>query len=133
MNLREAAMTSSHIYFAARGISASLNWAAEVLADYGLELELELGGNSVLITGDEDVRLRLSLNDAPHVLQEAIELAHGTGHVHAMSQCTARFEISITDLEAVLDEMNTLIEVQQTLLTAVDGVLWNEWNEALSR
>ncbi|HHA2702836.1 hypothetical protein [Stenotrophomonas maltophilia] len=133
MNLREAAMTSSHIYFDARGISASVNWAAEVLADCGLELELELGGNSVLITGDEDVRLRLSLNDAPHVLQEAIELAHGTEHVHAMSQCTARFEISITDLEAVLDEMNTLIEVQQTLLTAVDGVLWNEWNEALSR
>jgi len=29
--------------------------------------------------------------------------------------------------------MNTLIEVQQTLLTTVDGVLWNEWNEALSR
>ena len=76
-------MTSSHIYFAAHGISASLNWAAEVLADCGLELELELGGNSVLITGDEDVRLRLSLNDAPHVLQEAIEAAliQGAGHV----------------------------------------------------
>lgn len=126
-------MTSSHIYFDAHRISASLNWAAKVLADCGLELELELGENSVLITGDEDFRLGLSLNDASHVLQEAIELAHGTEHVHAMSQCMARFEISITDLEAVLDEMNTLIEVQQTLLTAVDGVLWNEWNEALSR
>ena len=126
-------MTSSHIYFDAHGISASLNWAAQVLADCGLELELELGENSILITGDEDVRLGLSLNGAPHVLQEAIELAHGTEHVHAMSQCTARFEISISDLDAALAEMNTLIEVQQTLLTAVDGVLWNEWNEALSR
>lgn len=126
-------MTSSHIYFDAHEFSASLNWAAEVLADCGLELELELGENIVLITGDEDVRLELSLNDAPNVLQEAIELAHGTEHGHAMSQCTARFEISIIDLEAVLDEMNTLIEVQQTLLAAVDGVLWNEWNEALSR
>ncbi|HEL3173903.1 MULTISPECIES: hypothetical protein [Stenotrophomonas] len=126
-------MTSSHIYFNAQGISASLNWAAEVLADCGFELELELGEDSVLITGDEDVRLELHLSDAPHVLQEAIELAHGTEFAHAMSQCTARFEISITDLEAVLDEINTLIEVQQTLLNAVNGVLWNEWNEALSR
>jgi len=41
-------------------------------------------------------------------------------------------EIGIADLDEVLDEINTLIEVQCTLQDATSGYLFNSWNGEVS-
>ena len=68
----------------------------------------------------------------PHVAEEAAEIAEGSPFAAELSRCDARFEIGIEDLDEVLDEINTLIEVQCTLQDATAGYLFNSWNGELS-
>ncbi len=51
--------------------------------------------------------------------------------VNALKECTAVFEVSFLDVDEVLDEINTLIEVQERLQTATDGYLYLDWNGTL--
>ena len=44
----------------------------------------------------------------------------------------AQFEITFGDLDEVLDEINTLIEVQATLQGATHGYQYNAWNRQWS-
>jgi hypothetical protein len=48
-----------------------------------------------------------------------------------MSSCDARYEILIDDLDGVLDEINTLIEVQLTLQHATGRFTFHSWNGRL--
>ncbi len=76
--------------------------------------------------------LMVHLSREAWVIDEANEIAEGTSHADAMGRCDARFEIFIHDLDEVLDEINTLIEVQATLQQATRGFLFNDWNCRLS-
>jgi hypothetical protein len=67
-----------------------------------------------------------------YVTDEAAEISKGTPHEREISQCESRYEILIDDLDLVLDEINTLIEVQATLQSATSGFLFNSWNGELS-
>ena len=64
--------------------------------------------------------------------REAAEIGAGTAHEDALRGCDARFEIGIDDLDAALDEINTLIEVQSALQDASRGFLFLPWNGNLS-
>ena len=52
----------------------------------------------------------------------------------ALKGCDARFVIEFDDLDAVLDETNTLIELQGALQEAApSAVFFNAWNGNLMR
>ena len=76
--------------------------------------------------------LRVYLVGGPEVRTQGREAAAGTPHGAAMAACDARFEIVIDDLATVLDEMNTLLEVQLTLQDLTGGLLFNTWTGKLS-
>ena len=48
-----------------------------------------------------------------------------------LKNCDARFEISFADLSEVLNEINTLIEIQLTLQDATEGIVFTSWNGIL--
>ncbi len=76
--------------------------------------------------------LRVTLERNPGVLAEAGELGAGTAFATQLQVCDARFVIAFDDLDAVLDEANTLIETQLTLQHATRGILFNTWNDEMS-
>jgi len=100
---------------AARALSGSLH----VVAD----------GDGLLVrwAGRAEPELLIGLSDEPHVVVEATELAE-QHQLPALSRCERRFEVSIDDLDAALDEMNTVAEVQMTLQDLTNGYLFNTWN-----
>jgi hypothetical protein len=100
------------------------------LADRGASIRRE--GNTLFVRWGNGPELRVVFVREDYVRQEAAEISAGTPHAEAMSQCDVRFEIIIDDLDAVLDEINTLIEVQATLQNATRGFLFKTWNGAMS-
>jgi hypothetical protein len=89
-----------------------------VVREWGDELTVRYPGGP---------QLRVAYVQEPSVPQEAGEISEGTPHAADMSRCEVRFEILIDDLDAVLDETNTLIETQLTLQTATGGFMFNTW------
>jgi hypothetical protein len=110
--------------------ACDLDAASKSLAGYGLTVTREGDVLTVGRPGSPHFRIRLSAE--PHVAVEAAEIGDGTPHAAAMSECGARFEIVIDDLNAALDEINTLMEVQGALLDASQGFLFLPWNGNLS-
>jgi hypothetical protein len=54
------------------------------------------------------------------------------GISRALAKCNARFEIFFADLDEVLGDTNTLIDIQMGLLDAVqDGYQYMSWNETI--
>jgi hypothetical protein len=48
------------------------------------------------------------------------------------AECDAYVEIKFDNLDEVLDEINTLIQVQSTLQKATGGLLYCSWNQSFS-
>jgi hypothetical protein len=111
----------------------NLDTAAAALANCGMSvrrIEREFGDE--LSVGFRDgPQLRVAFVEEPYVREEAEELSAESPHACEMSHCEVRYEILIDDLDGVLDEINTLIDVQATLQDATDGYLFNTWNGAL--
>ena len=112
------------VYF--RG-PATLADAARSLADHKLH---------VVESGDTlEVRWKpgtgpgfwVGLNAEPWVVVEAAEHAEAKG-VPEMAGLDRRFEVPMDDLDAALDEYNTLFEVQATLQDLTGGYIVNSWN-----
>ena len=72
----------------------------------------------------------VGLGTGDHVAREAAEIGarHGVDEFNAFDR---RFEVGIDDLDAALDETNTLIEVQLTLQDLTSGYLVLSWNGAV--
>jgi hypothetical protein len=107
-----------------------LERAAQSLKKYGLEIQKE--GETLTATrpGKPLFTIRLTSGDA--VRSEASRISEGSRHAAAMRDCDTQFEISFADLDEVLDETNTLIEVQGALQDASQGFLFLPWNGNLS-
>jgi hypothetical protein len=66
------------------------------------------------------------------VRKDAAKIGRATLYAGLMKECDSGLVITFQDLDEVLDEMNTLIEVQRILRTATDGVVSRTWNDELS-
>ena len=76
--------------------------------------------------------LRVRYSDADYVQIEATEIGKRTEWASSLARTDRRFEVAFDDLDAVLSEMNTLIEVQATLQDLTRGYLFNTWNGGLN-
>jgi hypothetical protein len=110
--------------------ACDLDAAAKSLAGYGLTVTRRIDELTAGRPGSPQFRIVLSAK--PHVAAEAAEIGEGTPHAAAMRECGVRFEIEIADLDAALDEINTLMEVQGALQDASQGFLFLPWNGNLS-
>jgi hypothetical protein len=95
-------------------------------------LEVRLDGESLVVRArrGKGPALHVGLNDEPHVALEARELAERRG-CYDLARCDRRFEVGFDDLEAVLDESNTLAEVQDALQNLIGGTAHLAWNGEL--
>lgn len=121
------ARNTCYIWFHKPGFG--LDEAATVLAKQGLTVERQ-----------DDV-LRVAWGDGPLLFVRFVAgkdmhrraRARRNANLHAtqLRGCDAEFEITFEDLNAVLDEINTLIEVQATLQNETEGFSYNKWNSSL--
>jgi hypothetical protein len=111
-----------------------LDTAAAALAGRGLSVQRVARefGDELFVRYRGGPQLRVAFVQEPYVQQEAAEVSEGTPHAAPMSRCEARYEILIDDPEGVLDEINTLIEVQLALQNATGGFMFNTWNGELA-
>lgn len=110
--------------------ACDLDAAAKSLAGYRLTVTRR--GDELTAGRPGSPQFRIVLSAEPHVAVEAAEIGEGTPHEAAMRECGARFEVGIDDLDAALDEINTLMEVQGALQDASQGFLFLPWNGNLS-
>jgi hypothetical protein len=103
-----------------------LDFAAAALAD--ARLRAVGRGDELAVSYPGSPVFRVSYVAEDYVAEEAVEIAAGNPHAAALLPCDARFEILIDDLDAALDECNTLISVQGALEDATSGFLFNTWN-----
>jgi hypothetical protein len=106
--------------------------AAWLLRDRGLDVTLEAEALAVRWDQGEGPVLTVSLHSGEAIRQETVGIGEGTPHAAALGGCDSRFEVAFDDLGEVLDDINTLIEVQLTLQQATGGFLFNTWNCELS-
>lgn len=122
----------SMIFF--RSGRGDLDTAALALADRAMSVERTADpfGDELTVRCGHGPILRIAFVKEDHVRDEAADISKSTPHEREMSQCECRYEILIDDLDLVLDEINTLIEVQATLQSATSGFLFNSWNGEVS-
>jgi hypothetical protein len=113
-----------------RSGTCDLDAAARSLAGYRLTVTRDGDELSVGWPGSPQFRVCLVVGDL--VRAEAAEIGEGTPYESRMQECDARFEIGIDDLDAALDEINTLMEVQGALQDASQGFLFIPWNGNLT-
>jgi hypothetical protein len=106
--------------------ACDLDAAVQSLTAYGLTVTRQGEQLTAGRPGSPQFRIRLVVGD--NVRVEATEIGEGTPHAAAMRECSARFEVGIDDLDAALDEINTLMEVQGALQDASQGFLFLLWN-----
>lgn len=112
-----------------RDASSSLLRAEQELRRYKFEVRFD--GTSLFASKFQSQEFQITLAQLPHVLLEAREIAQGTEYAQALGECGSRFEISIPDLDAALNEINSLMEVQGALQDASSGYLFLPWNEQI--
>ena len=120
----------SMICFASPDGGVALDDAARLQADLGLQVTRK--ANALAVRWGNGPEPSVAWSAGQHVAAEAAEIAEGGPFAGEPCRCDARFEIGIVDLDEVLDEINTLIEVQCTLQDATAGYLFNSWNGELS-
>jgi hypothetical protein len=113
-----------------RSGACDLEDAARSLSGYRLTVIRE--GDHLSVGRPESPQFLVRLVVGDLVRAEAAEIGEGTPHEAAMRDCDARFEIRIEDLDAALDEINTLMEVQGALQDASQGFLFLPWNGSLT-
>lgn len=110
--------------------AADLEAAARSLTAYGLTVTREPDHLTAGRPGTPQFRIWFA--SGADVQAEAADIGIGTPYAAALRECSARFEIGIDDLDAALDEINTLMEVQGALQDASQGFLFLPWNGQLS-
>ncbi|MBL9015222.1 MAG: hypothetical protein JNL83_13650 [Myxococcales bacterium] len=100
------------------------------------DAERALRATSLMVTRDGDQlaarrgtgpELSLGLSTEEHVILEAEGVAEDHD-VPGLASCDHRFEVGFDDLEAVLDDTNTLFEVGAALQDLTNGYILYAWN-----
>lgn len=119
----------SLIYFHKPGVD--LKQAQDSLAARGMTVTRD--GETLRVRwGGEGPELRVRVVQGERIRLDAIQKARGTLLEPLMRTLDTAFEISFDNLDEVLDETNTLIEVQRILQQRSDGVITRSWNDELS-
>ena len=117
-----------HIFFPTPGISlleaAALfdrkNWRVQ-RDDDEFTLQWEAGPTLRVLRQNNEI-----------VLSDAKRLGAKTVYADFLNSCDCRFVILFHDLDAALDEINTLIETQMTIQDATNGLVYCTWNDSYS-
>jgi hypothetical protein len=107
-----------------------LEAAVAPLRSYGLTVTPV--SNHLVAERPGSPQFRIHFVRGPIVEAEAAEIGAGTPYEAVLGECSARFEISFDDLDEVLDEINTLIEIQGALQEISQGYLFRSWNSTIS-
>jgi hypothetical protein len=103
-----------------------LDGAAKALID--ARLTVGRAGDGLTVRFRNSPEFRVVYAAEPYVAEEAAEIAQGNTCAAALLPCDARFEILFDDVDAALDEFNTLVLIQEVLETVTGGFLFNTWN-----
>jgi hypothetical protein len=103
-----------------------LNGAAKALA--GLKLAVEQRADELAVYYPGGPVLRIAYAADRYVAEENSEIAQGHPYAAALLPCDARFEVLIDDLDAALQEYQTLFAVQEALVGEAGGFVFNTWN-----
>ena len=76
-------------------------------------------------------RMFVGMEKGPHVQRFATEIADQHSAGETLTQCQQCFVVHLPDLAVALDEMETLVGVQQDLEKLTSGFLFLEWNDSL--
>lgn len=103
----------------------------QALADTGVTVEGEAEPFALRCGDGPTLYSSIIRGEVAAVLAERLM---GRGHKHrAMAAaCDAYIEIKFESLDEVLDEINTLIDVQAALQAATGGLLYLSWNQSFS-
>lgn len=98
----------------------------------GTALTITRDGGSLAARWGSGPELHVGLSTEAWVAIEAREQAERHA-IPELATCDRRFEVAFEDLGAVLDEYNTLAEVQLTLQDLTKGFVALSWNGELIR
>ena len=109
--------------------ACDLDHAFETLLAYDLTVTRESDhiGDGLSVSRPGSPAFRIRLAEGGHVADEAAEISAMTG-AEGLRACSGRFEVSFDDLDAALDEINTLMEIQHALQEASNGFVFACWN-----
>lgn len=107
----------------------SLTEAKEAIRGAGLSCEEEAG--YLLTWFEPTLKIQVRFLNDESVTREVQALIHTLPNGQVLKGCDACLMLTFDDLLAVLDETNTLIELQLSLQDATGGILYNTWNRQL--
>jgi hypothetical protein len=110
--------------------ACDLRRAVEALKEYRFHVVRR--GTKLTAQQPGKPKFRVELVTDQYVRDEAEEIGADTPYAEDMKECGSRFEIFIDDLDAALDEINSLMELQAALQDASQGYLFLTWNGKLS-
>lgn len=119
-------MADDACFICFRSGRCDLTGAVKALA--GLKLQVKQRGNELVVSYPGGPALRVAYADDKYVAEENAEIAQGHQGAAALLPCEARFEVLIDDLDAALQEYHTLFAVQEALVIATEGFVFNTWN-----
>ena len=103
----------------------------QVLADYGVEAEGDAEPFALRFADGTTLYASIVRGEVASVLAERL-MGRGRKYRSLAAACNAYIEIAFESLDEVLDEINTLIQVQVTLQQATGGLLYCSWNQSFS-
>lgn len=109
----------------------ALSQAEAALRQKGL-LTVSRKGELLTVTWKDSPALKIHYVQGEGVRKDAARVSRGTTLEAMMRDVDAAFVITFENLDDVLDDANTLIEVQLELREATDGVISRTWNDELS-
>jgi hypothetical protein len=112
------------VYFAG---ATTLRDAARSLSAHKLHVVESADSLEVRWKPDVGPVFWVGLNAEPWVVVEAAEQAEAK-RVPGMATLDRRFEVPMDDLDAALDEYNTLFEIQAVLQDLTGGYIVTSWN-----
>lgn len=119
-------MADDACFICFRSGQCDLDCAAKALAGFKLTVTRQDGELSVGYPGRP--ALRVAYNANSYVAEENAEIAQRNSQAAAQLPCDVRFEVLIDDLDATLYEYSTLFAVQEALVEATGGFVFNTWN-----
>jgi hypothetical protein len=120
-------LQKSYLMFPSPGID--LGEAGALLTDRGFTVEE--ADKDELRCECNDIVFLLSRHEGPEIQCESAMIGDLLNNPTEIEQCDCRFQVGFYDREKVLDEINSLIEIQTTLQDATNAYLFNVWNECV--